>query len=118
MVETAAALARRRTQDHRADRRDDSVCVRELGRPVQPRKRALVRAGPAAGVYMAMNGTAFPWNRVRKNRETGMFEGTAGTTDTGRSAERALPNGDACVPRPDTPFQPSCRGPSRLRDVI
>jgi L-asparaginase len=27
-----------------------------------------------AGVYVAMNGTAFPWNRVRKNRETGTFE--------------------------------------------
>ncbi len=26
------------------------------------------------GVYLAMNGTAFLWNRVRKNRETGIFE--------------------------------------------
>jgi L-asparaginase len=26
------------------------------------------------GVYVAMNGTAFEWNRVRKNRETGYFE--------------------------------------------
>ena len=26
------------------------------------------------GVYIAMNGTAFPWNRVRKNRESGVFE--------------------------------------------
>jgi L-asparaginase len=26
------------------------------------------------GVYVAMNGTAFPWNRVRKNRESGVFE--------------------------------------------
>ena len=26
------------------------------------------------GVYLAMNGTAFRWNRVRKNRETGIFE--------------------------------------------
>ena len=26
------------------------------------------------GVYVAMNGTAFPWNRVRKNRVTGIFE--------------------------------------------
>jgi L-asparaginase len=31
-----------------------------------------------AGVYVAMNGTAFPWNDVRKNREDGFFEGTAG----------------------------------------
>jgi len=26
------------------------------------------------GVYIAMNGRAFPWNDVRKNRETGIFE--------------------------------------------
>jgi L-asparaginase len=26
------------------------------------------------GVYVAMNGRCFPWNRVRKNRETGVFE--------------------------------------------
>jgi len=28
-----------------------------------------------AGVYIAMNGRAFPWDNVRKNRETGVFEG-------------------------------------------
>ena len=28
------------------------------------------------GVYIAMNGQYFVWNRVRKNRETGVFEGT------------------------------------------
>jgi L-asparaginase len=28
------------------------------------------------GVYIAMNGQHFPWNRVRKNRETGVFERT------------------------------------------
>jgi L-asparaginase len=27
-----------------------------------------------AGVYVAMNGTAFPWNRVRKDRDRGVFE--------------------------------------------
>jgi L-asparaginase len=27
------------------------------------------------GVYVAMNGRYFPWDRVRKNRETGVFEG-------------------------------------------
>jgi L-asparaginase len=27
-----------------------------------------------AGVYIAMNGKWFPWNRVRKNRERGEFE--------------------------------------------
>ena len=26
------------------------------------------------GVYVAMNGRCFPWDRVRKNRETGVFE--------------------------------------------
>ncbi len=28
------------------------------------------------GVYVAMNGRHFPWNEVRKNRETGIFEAT------------------------------------------
>ncbi len=27
-----------------------------------------------SGVYIVMNGRAFPWNRVRKNRERGIFE--------------------------------------------
>ena len=27
-----------------------------------------------AGVYIAMNGRYFPWDQVRKNRETGVFE--------------------------------------------
>ena len=27
------------------------------------------------GVYVAMNGMAFPWDRVRKNTKTGFFEG-------------------------------------------
>jgi L-asparaginase len=27
-----------------------------------------------AGVYIAMNGQHFPWNGVRKNRDTGVFE--------------------------------------------
>jgi L-asparaginase len=26
------------------------------------------------GVYVAMNGQCFPWDRVRKNKETGVFE--------------------------------------------
>ena len=30
------------------------------------------------GVYVAMNGRHFAWNRVRKNRETGVFEETGG----------------------------------------
>lgn len=32
-----------------------------------------VQALPA-GVSIAMNGRCFDWNRVRKNRETGVFE--------------------------------------------
>jgi len=34
---------------------------------------SFVQALPA-GVYVAMNGRAFAWNNVRKNRATGMFE--------------------------------------------
>jgi L-asparaginase len=30
-----------------------------------------------AGVYVAMNGKHFEWNRVRKNRESGVFEAIA-----------------------------------------
>jgi L-asparaginase len=30
------------------------------------------------GVYVAMNGRHFPWNAVRKNRDTGMFEALDG----------------------------------------
>ena len=38
------------------------------------------------GVYLAMNGRHFPWNAVRKNRETGVFEATdAGLPETRRS---------------------------------
>ena len=34
-----------------------------------------------AGVYVAMNGTAFPWNDVRKNRDSGFFESTAAANE-------------------------------------
>jgi len=34
---------------------------------------ALVQVLPA-GVYVAMNGHVFPWDDVRKNRDTGVFE--------------------------------------------
>lgn len=34
---------------------------------------AVVQVLPA-GVYIVMNGRVFPWNAVRKNRETGVFE--------------------------------------------
>ena len=36
------------------------------------------------GVYVAMNGRHFPWNGVRKNRESGTFEGTS--ADPSRTA--------------------------------
>ena len=79
MVETARALARsvsaRRSQDDRADRRDGAVRVRQLRRAVQPRQRALRSSQVLPpGVYIAMNGRCFAWDRVRKNRETGVFE--------------------------------------------
>jgi L-asparaginase len=34
---------------------------------------AFVQTLPA-GVYIAMNGRCFPWDRVRKNRDKGIFE--------------------------------------------
>jgi L-asparaginase len=37
---------------------------------------ALVQTLPP-GVYVAMNGRWFPWDRVRKNREQGIFEAVA-----------------------------------------
>jgi L-asparaginase len=33
------------------------------------------------GVYVAMNGSCFPWHSVRKNREEGIFENTAARND-------------------------------------
>ena len=36
---------------------------------------SFVQALPA-GVYIAMNGRCFPWDCVRKNKETGVFEST------------------------------------------
>src|SRR5205807_7269290 len=38
------------------------------------------------GVYLAMNGKCFPWNRVRKNRERGEFEEIPGTQNADRDA--------------------------------
>ncbi|HEX7794903.1 MAG TPA: asparaginase domain-containing protein, partial [Vicinamibacterales bacterium] len=40
------------------------------------------------GVYVAMNGRYFPWDCVRKNRETGVFEAFSETP----SPERRSPN--------------------------
>jgi len=39
---------------------------------------SLVQVLPA-GVYIAMNGRHFEWDKVRKNRETGVFEAIGGT---------------------------------------
>lgn len=38
-----------------------------------------------AGVYIAMNGRHFRWDRVRKNRQTGMFETIEEQSETRRS---------------------------------
>jgi L-asparaginase len=35
------------------------------------------------GVYIAMNGTRFTWDNVRKNRETGVFEAVKGESTDG-----------------------------------
>ena len=35
------------------------------------------------GVYLAMNGRYFPWDRVRKNRQTGVFEEPDGAAGVG-----------------------------------
>ncbi len=37
-----------------------------------------------AGVYIAMNGRWFDWDRVRKNRETGVFESVEGEAEGSR----------------------------------
>jgi L-asparaginase len=36
----------------------------------------------APGVYVAMNGRCFEWDRVRKNKQTGIFESIGNTADT------------------------------------
>ncbi len=41
-----------------------------------------------AGAWIAMNGRFFPWDRVRKNRETGVFE------EVGGASGRPEPPGD------------------------
>ena len=37
------------------------------------------------GVYVAMNGRCFDWDRVRKNRETGTFEASYDASRTPRA---------------------------------
>jgi len=36
--------------------------------------RIFVTGGTFDGVYVAMNGRALPWDKVHKNRKTGVFE--------------------------------------------
>ena len=76
MVETAAALAARRGgQDHRAHRRHGPLQASAVPTACStwaapwPSSR---RCPP--GVYIAMNGRQLAWDRVRKNRDTGVFE--------------------------------------------
>jgi len=37
-----------------------------------------------AGIYVAMNGCVFPWNRVEKNRTTGQFVAVVESAESGR----------------------------------
>ena len=54
------------------------------------------------GVYVAMNGTAFPWDEVRKNRAIGVFEWTAqGSGGVESAANRNPPPLDVRVPEAD-----------------
>ena len=76
MVETAGALAA-------ADLRDKTVVLTGAMVPYAfGSSDGLFNLGSALsfvqilppGVYVAMNGRHFPWNQVRKNRATGVFE--------------------------------------------
>jgi L-asparaginase len=75
MVETAAALARRGMEK-------TIVLTGAMVPYAFGSSDGLFNLGSALsfaqvlppGVYVAMNGRAFAWDRVRKNRETGMFE--------------------------------------------
>ena len=75
MVETAAAIAR--------EIKDKTVVLTGAMIPYAfGSSDGLFNLGSAlsfaqilqAGVYIAMNGQHFPWNRVRKNTQTGFFE--------------------------------------------
>jgi L-asparaginase len=79
MVETAAALAA-------ADLGDRTIVLTGAMVPYAfGSSDGLFNLGSAvsfaqvlpAGVYVAMNGMHFRWDRVRKNRESGTFEATA-----------------------------------------
>jgi len=79
MVETAGVLARRVT--------DKTIVLTGAMIPYKfGSSDGLFNLGSALafaqtlppGVYVAMNGRCFAWNRVRKNRKTGMFEEAEG----------------------------------------
>ena len=79
MVETAGVLARRVT--------DKTIVLTGAMIPYKfGSSDGLFNLGSALafaqtlppGVYVAMNGRCFAWNRVRKNRQTGMFEEAEG----------------------------------------
>ena len=63
----------RRFAELKTEGRAALVTFLTAGDPDPETSLALVQALPA-GVYVAMNGRAFEWNDVRKNRETGTFE--------------------------------------------
>jgi L-asparaginase len=86
MVETAAALAASAGGDGRRSdgpTRDRTIVLTGAMIPYAfGSSDGLFNLGSAlsfvqvlpAGVYIAMNGRCFNWDRVRKNRETGTFE--------------------------------------------
>jgi L-asparaginase len=45
------------------------------------------------GVYVAMNGRAFRWDRVQKNRQTGIFEATESAADVSGDESDGRPSG-------------------------
>jgi L-asparaginase len=83
MVETAAALAAAFAGDRlRPDAAKTIVLTGAMIPYAFGSSDGLFNLGSAlsfvqvlpAGVYIAMNGRCFNWDRVRKNRETGVFE--------------------------------------------
>ena len=82
MVETAAALAAAFGDRLRPDAAKTIVLTGAMIPYAFGSSDGLFNLGSALsfvqvlppGVYIAMNGRCFAWDRVRKNRETGVFE--------------------------------------------
>ena len=76
MVETARALAAAGLgrQDDRADRRDGAIRVRQLRRALQPRQRAVVRAGAAGRRLRRDERPAFRLGSRPEEPRHGVFE--------------------------------------------